>query len=367
MLLENLLDKRKLPNGDEYVPKRILIHGRAGIGKSTLCKKLVHLHQGGLWRDRFDIVLWLPLHQLKSYDCRNIDDLLNEKYFYNLSNQAALFSTVSAQINTGRVLFILDGLDEIVTSTGEEKDDTLKMFLFDLLQKEHVVITTRPSGVDKNILQGIDLELEIIGFSPHNVNDYLHIPGILSSDQIKPVQEFIDRTPIVQGLVNIPVQLDVICFSWGSIPTDGKEISVTSLYQAMARKLWCKDALRLGKSSSGEILKEAQIHSLQPYQIDKLMYAEIEFLGYLAFKGLKDNHCIEFDEGMLREVKSDLDQNWKKGVLPMRLIDWLKETSFLHTSNADLDTNAGTFKGTWYFLHLTFQEYFAATWLARHQ
>ncbi|KAF9998271.1 hypothetical protein BGZ79_008034, partial [Entomortierella chlamydospora] len=251
MPLENLFDKRKLPNGDEYVPKRVLIHGRAGIGKSTLCKKLVHLHQGGLWRDQFDTALWLQLRQLKSCNCRNIDGLLSEKYFsiQSKSKREALSRTVSAQIDAGRVLFVLNGLDEIVTN----------------------------------------LELETIGFSPQNVNDYLHIPEVLPPDQIKPVQEFIDRTPVIQGLVNIPIQLDAICFSWGSIPIDGdEEITVTSLYKAMVRKLWRKDTLRLGKSSSGETFNE--IHGLDSYEIDELMDAGIEFLGYLAFKGLEDNY-----------------------------------------------------------------------------
>ncbi|KAF9164502.1 hypothetical protein BGX20_000925, partial [Mortierella sp. AD010] len=368
--LENLFDKRNLPNGDEYVPKKILIHGRAGIGKSTLCKKLVHLYQGGLWRDQFDAVLWLPLRQLKSNNYCNIDGLLNKKYFFSQPKREALSRTVSALVDAGRVLFILDGLDEIVISTGEENDDALRVFLLDLLQKEHVVITTRPSGVDKNILQGIDLELETIGFSPQNVDDYLHIPEVLPLDQIKPVQEYIGQTSVVQGLVNIPVLLDAICFSWGSVPIDEKEeITITSLYQTIVRKLWCKDATRLGKSSSGETLKEAGIHSLEPYQIDELMDAEIEFLGYLAFKGLEDNHRIEFDKETLDKVMRDLDQNRmraKKESLPIQLIPWLKETSFLHTSDTDLDTNPRNFQRTWYFLHLTFQEYFAATWLARH-
>ncbi|KAF9367459.1 hypothetical protein BGX21_007387, partial [Mortierella sp. AD011] len=142
--------------------------------------------------------------------CRNIDGLLSERYFstQSKSKREALSRTVSAQIDAGRILFILDGLDEIVTSIGEENGDTLRTFLLDLLQKEHVVITTRPFGVDKSILQGIDLELETIGFSRQNVDDYLHIPGILSPDQIKTVQEFIHQTPVIQGLVNIPIQLD---------------------------------------------------------------------------------------------------------------------------------------------------------------
>ena len=82
--LEELLDKQKLRNGEKNIPKRILIQGQAGIGKTTLCKKIVHLHQCGVWKDRFDAVLWLPLRQLRSFSALNIEDLLHEKYFYLL-------------------------------------------------------------------------------------------------------------------------------------------------------------------------------------------------------------------------------------------------------------------------------------------
>ncbi|KAF9176768.1 hypothetical protein BGZ49_005952, partial [Haplosporangium sp. Z 27] len=49
--LEQLFDKRMLRDGNMADPKRILIYGRAGVGKSTLCKKIVHLFQAGKWRD----------------------------------------------------------------------------------------------------------------------------------------------------------------------------------------------------------------------------------------------------------------------------------------------------------------------------
>ncbi|KAG0001413.1 hypothetical protein BGZ79_004710 [Entomortierella chlamydospora] len=84
--LEELYNKRKLRNGNNDVPKTILIHGRAGMGKTTLCKKLVHLSLNGQWRDHFEAVLWLPLRELKSYKSRNLEGLLSEKYFRGYSN-----------------------------------------------------------------------------------------------------------------------------------------------------------------------------------------------------------------------------------------------------------------------------------------
>ncbi|KAG0211802.1 hypothetical protein BGX28_007392 [Mortierella sp. GBA30] len=366
--LNDLFNKRKLRDGTEHVPKTVLVQGRAGIGKTTFCKKLVHAHQTGLWKDRFDIVLWLPLRQLRTFKARTLEDLLREKFFAQGLNQegVALARALAIFAQEGRVLFILDGLDEIVTDTKCDDGIALRQLLKSLLGQQHVVITSRPSGLDRSLVPSIDLELETVGFSQQNVNDFLG--KVLEPGAARTVQDFIRQTPLMQGLVNIPVQLDVICFSWDSLPTDGPMITITGLYQLMVRKLWCKDALRLKKTAEGMDLTQEQINQLAPEEIDELMTTELQHLGYLAFKGM-NNHQIEFDEKTLLSAFRGLSEHRaiaNVGLLPPQLLGMMKQTSFLHTADADLDPSKSDSQQAWYFLHLTFQEYFAATWIAQH-
>ncbi|KAF9346351.1 hypothetical protein BGX26_002157 [Mortierella sp. AD094] len=160
--IEELFNKRTLRDGRENVPKTILIHGRAGIGKTTLCKKLVDIYQrNGLWRDRLDAILWLPLRQLRNLKPENLEDLLRKKYFskYGDKEKKELVLSVASLARKGRVLFALDGLDEIMKDTQSQDGFILGEFLKDLLQHEHVIITSRPSGVDTSILPKLDLEL----------------------------------------------------------------------------------------------------------------------------------------------------------------------------------------------------------------
>ncbi|KAF9368086.1 hypothetical protein BGX21_006821, partial [Mortierella sp. AD011] len=107
----------------------------------------------------------------------------------------------------------------------------------------------------------------------------------------------------------------------------------------MVRKLWCKDALRLGKSAGGRTLTPQQINQLRPKEIDEVMDTEMQLLGYLAFKGMKNNHQIEFDEETLRNAFGDVRTAFKIDLFPSQLLEDMKQTSFLHTADADLDTS----------------------------
>ncbi|KAG0010475.1 hypothetical protein BGZ80_001457 [Entomortierella chlamydospora] len=350
--LEELFDKHRLRDGRNDVPKRILVQGRAGVGKTTLCKKIVHDFQNGLWRDLFDSVVWLPLRQLRALNARNPGDLFREKYF-NLtleSEKSSLASALSGRVRDGNVLFILDGLDEIVTDAQSSDNISLREFLKHLLDQKNVIITSRPSGIDTSMLKNLDLELETSGFNPNNIRDYLSIA--LDPDAVKVVQDFIEST----------------CNSWDLLPLDGDSVTMTGLYQIMVDKLWRKDGERLGKKPDGVELTPPEIRRLSTNQVNRLMANEIEFLGYLAFRGLQDNQ-IEFKESFLLDVMEELDihrNDNDKDFLPVHLPEMLKQTSFLHTADADVDSGDDDFNRAWYFLHLTFQEYFAATWLSRH-
>ncbi|KAF9118418.1 hypothetical protein BGW39_001208 [Mortierella sp. 14UC] len=363
--LEQLFDKRKLRDGKEGIPQRILVQGR-GIGKTILCKKIEHLHQSGLWADRFEAVLWLPLRRLRGSTCRTLESLLREKVFTTQLDREheELARTLVIRADEGKVLFILDGLDEIATDAQSE-DSSIKALLRDLLDQKQVVITSRPSGLDASLLRSIDLELETIGFSQQDVKEF--IGRVLKPGPARTVQDFIQRTPLIQGLVNIPVQLDVICLCWESLPQDGSQITITGLYQLMSRKLWRKDALRLKKGRGGRVLTEKQIDRMAPKEIDRLMSSESRHLGHLAFKGLRNKHQIEFDEAALLDSFEDLagtDSTDDNSPYSSEVLDMVKETSFLHSADAGLDTSKKPSQQTWSFLHLTFQEYFAATWIA---
>ncbi|CAO3568740.1 unnamed protein product [Mortierella alpina] len=364
--LKDLFEKRKLCDGKLDHPRRILVQGRAGIGKTTLCKMIVHECQIGRWRDRFDTVLWLPLRHLKPFKIYSLQQLFRKMFFTRGLDEEGdnLARALCLSAQQGRVLFILDGLDEVVSETEDDEGIALRLFLRDVLfAQRHVVITSRPSGLDRSLLPSIDLELETMGFSQENVSDY--VAKVLKPKPARTVLDFIRRTPTIQGLANIPVQLDIICYSWKSLPNDGQAITMTGLYQLMVQKLCCKDAYKLKKHAGRVRLTVRQINRLRSDGINKLMATELLHLEYLAFKGLKNHHQIEFNEDDLQDAFEDLEDD-KIQLCSPQLVDVVKQMSFLHSADAGFDSKDFEYPQTWHFLHLTFQEYFAAAWVARH-
>ncbi len=367
--LENLFDQRKLRNGQEGAPKRILIQGRAGIGKTTLCKKVVHAYQQGLWQDRFDAVLWVPLRQLKTYGAYHLEELLKEKYFLQRTDKEPLARQLSD--HTQKILFVLDGLDEVAAELAQETK--LGSFLNYLLAQPQVVVTSRPTGVDPTKLEAFDLELETIGFRQENIQAYL--------EKVEPefapkIQALIECTPVMQELANIPIQLDVLCYSWKEIEAKLKKqkaktpeaqvitLTAATLYQEMVDKLLRKDAERLDKKNNGESWSVRSLKNAGSEEIEQIMDHEIAYLSYLSFKGLEQNK-IEFDFYDLSEIRRVLNQvraQRQEPSLPISVYEDLEKTSFLHTADASLDED----ERAYHFLHLTFQEFFVAKFLAKH-
>ncbi len=365
--LEELFNEHQLSNGQKGIPKRILIQGRAGIGKTTLCKKLVYEYQQGLWKNHFDGVLWLPLRQLKHYQVNNLIDLLTNKYFSSLARGKRFTEQLMECAN--KILFILDGLDEVSVELNQGRTTPIGNLLCDLLAQPQVIVTSRPAGVDVSKLEGFDLELETIGFNQENIRTYLEK---IEANNATDIQALIDSTPVIKELVNIPVQLDALCYSWKEIKVKldrGKakalanekaSVTMTTLYQTQFGKLLRKDAGRLGKTSGERLLTADDLEMMSETEIVQLMADEVEYLLYLSFHGLQDN-LIEFDLDYINKVKEELNRK-RQPNLSYFLQNDLKQTSFLHTS----DTRIAENKRAYHFLHLTFQEFFAAKFLAKH-
>lgn len=370
--LETLFDGRngaldtEMDNSLCNLPRRILIRGQAGVGKTTLCKKLVYdFIYKNVWAEAIDRVIWIPLRHIKSNlkPGHSIQNLLSESFpDAEKAGKGTLGEALERSFNDdpSRTLFLLDGFDEVYRELYTPGNE----LLLKLLNVPRVIITARPRGVNRELFQKIDLELETTGFYPNQVKEYIrkHASGKASE-----IYSFIEGRPVVAGLARIPIQLDAICCSMMAGMLDGSSPpeTMTELYHAIETSLWNKDVESLEKrreSNNQPVLKhEAQ--ASYPGDIRALCQAEINTLQALSFTGLYKN-MVEFDPAFLKNFYNL--QNIITSSLPAaKERPWytdLDKLSFLRTSDGPLTPATRTY----HFLHLTFQELFAAQFFVQH-
>lgn len=355
--LPNLFKGRRLRDGSTGPPRRILIRGRAGIGKSTLCKKIVYdFTYKRAWRDMFNRIFWIQLRQLKDLPSEpsNVRSMLKHTFFLEHVDGDSLSCELWKHLEhteSHNTLFLLDGLDEVTEILIESQhanphpgNKVLKW----LLKRPNAIITTRPHAQLPSSLQP-DIELDTIGFSPNQVQEY--ITKVLEEDpeKAKAIQSYLQTHQLMQSLVRIPIQLDALCLTWKTGLTfraiEDIPETMTAVYEEISQRLWIKDIVRL------EQCPAAFAENALRAEIERYTMGYSITLEYLAFSGLWNN-VIEFHpihQGTIyTHVKDLITQHSPQ----LSLHKIFGSISFLRTSDGS-EPKATT---SYHFIHLTFQE-----------
>jgi hypothetical protein len=74
---------------------------------------------------------------------------------------------------------------------------------------------------------------------------------------------------LIQDLVQIPIQLDALCFTWNEgLGSEMKFDTMTAVYRAIEDSLWKKDILRLEKTQDGKPITETLVQDCDPSEIE---------------------------------------------------------------------------------------------------
>ena len=371
--LHGLFDERNV-GGENIRPQRISIQGRPGIGKTTLCRRLMYEYS---WhenlRKKFDLVVRIPVGKLEN--SADLNNLLFEEYFQAVSEGRDLSNRLGDLIlahenanlmvknaSSVRILTILDGLDEARRWSRERR-----ALLEKLMGRPAVIITSRSHDTDMLHLS-VDLHLEALGLNTMSVDAYLDNTRIVLSDTATRIHRFIEAKPFVKDMVRVPIHLDILCYSWDELrrqnaPTEsttdeGEHVSptITALYQAVVRSLWRKDIPSLGKLDQGESVNVEIISAVQDsVRLERLVQIESNFLEEMA-NNMMNSDRVDFTDNDIAEAIRRVESNGNQ--LPLSLERNLHKLSLLRSYLSE-----GHRK--YRFVHLTFQEFFAARYLAR--
>ena len=202
-------------NKNGVIPKRILVQGQTGIGKSTFVKKLlvdwveVNKKTGdekAAVLENFELVVAVNLKEVSKR--QSLKDVISFSNVFAKEDKYMTEGLVDYIANNQeKVLLIFDGYDEYRCGCNSE---IYEIFNGKSLRNCHVLITTRISKADE-LRGGEDVHAEITGFS--EVDRYNFMRRFLGDDEISNLSQHSFMRNLNE-LKKVPLLLLFLCTLW---------------------------------------------------------------------------------------------------------------------------------------------------------
>ena len=315
-------------HGHHLIPKRILVYGRPGIGKSTLTKKLAVDWSRGNKEilNKFAVVLLIKLRDV--YNTQDFRAMLQKAELLS-AGDPMVFSQLYDYIlrNQQKVLLILDGYDEY---SAEKSSPVHQIWKGSQLRDCTLLVTTRPRKKDE-LRPGSHAQFEINGFDRWQVKTFA-LKFLRDQTELIKFTDFLAERDL-WDLAEIPLLLLMLVLSWKVSGYQGPSTSRADVYNS-----FCQTLLdHVTAKASDETFR-----SMDEYR------EELAKLGELAWHALL-NDCLYFK---LSNVPKDI----------RLFLDKFIDFGFLQTSNL---SNSPRPEKLAFFLHKSVQEFLAASFLVR--
>ncbi len=297
------------------ISKKSLIYGKAGIGKTTLCKHIAYKWAKGGFYQEFEYIIYLPLREWKNGGIKGaIKD-----YYYSLDKKE-----LNIDFNAYKILFLFDGYDELDGDKKKDLREEIKKY-----NLTHYIITTRPYGHQKSDFR-VDEYFETIGFSDENVEEYIDAFFKENNNKAKSLKAYLKTNISIKHIGYIPLMLEMICSQWKKEEFN-ESLTMTELYTQSIENIFFEYTEKNGTAYIQD--KEEEIFN---------------YLGKIAFEGLKQQ-TIVLDKKIIKEKRSFFS-------------DYVLKAGFLNDGKAE---KSNPLLNSYQFPHLTFQEYFSALYVSK--
>ena len=232
--------------------RRVLVVGKAGIGKTMLTMHILNKWVNGHLMSTYRHVFYFALRDLSHIIKSSLTRLFFELHDQEISKPsddatAEFFNDVAA--NPGRCLVMLDGADEFgeIDLKGGEFDPKQVVDMHKLLSsviqgktlgRADVLVTSRPGGIKD--ISCFNKTAEIYGFTQDKISEYILKFCGGDEDLKTSIEDHITGNMNIASLCYIPVQCDLICRTVRAkknSPSEQLPETITQLYRVAVTNL----------------------------------------------------------------------------------------------------------------------------------
>ena len=205
-------------------PKRVLIEGAPGIGKTTLAEEIVFQWSLGNILKEKKLLLLIYLRDLVCQTITSFESLI-EHYIKNvvhLENSETSIHMINSQGE--KVVLILDGYDELPIEQIKSKEFFINKVLAAKgrsFTKCMLIVTSRPN-VSVRLHKMVDHRVEILGFTEANRMEYIRQALKGNEKDIKMLQIFLHKNPAINSYCYIPLNMTMLLYLFNELGSDSK-------------------------------------------------------------------------------------------------------------------------------------------------